>query len=446
LSKVFSRASLRRDARSILKRALATCAVSRILPARIEVRGRRLTGAGIDHRLPEGDRTLILAAGKAAATMARSFLRILPRGLGFGGLVVIPADSEIPPQSLHVRKSSHPYPTLRSQRAGLDLMRAVRSARPGDTVIYLVSGGASALAAVPLPGLLDIAEKRILHRSLIESGLGIRDINVVRRHFSAIKGGRLLALAPRADHLTFLLSDVAPGNPESVGGGPTLPDPSTWSEARSILAESGVLADLPAPLRRRLDRKAWPETPKPGDRHFARHRWSILADSSTLVAAAEQAARRLGYETRVLTLGEGIPAEALVEDFFSFLERRRGAGSLPRCLLAGGEVRRESRGWKGRGGRAQDFAAAAALRLSGSRRRLLLAAGSDGKDGNSPAAGALADGSTVARAARLGFDLAASRSRGDTYPVFAALGDALMTGATGNNLRDLYLLLESPRG
>src|SRR5262245_42719645 len=170
LSKVFSRGTLRRDARAILRRSLAACSVSRILRAGIELRGHRLTASKVDHRLPEGGRTLILAVGKAAATMARSFQRILPRGMSFRGLAIVPADSEIPPQSLRVRKSSHPYPTLRSLRAGLELTRLVRSVLPGDTVIYLVSGGASALAAVPLPGLSSITEKRLLHRSLIESG------------------------------------------------------------------------------------------------------------------------------------------------------------------------------------------------------------------------------------------------------------------------------------
>ncbi len=382
-----------------------------------------------------------MAVGKAAATMAGSFLRIFPRRLGFHGLVVVPADSDRPPKSLRVRVGSHPYPSVRSERAGLELMKLVSSARSGSTAITLVSGGASALAAVPLPGLLDISEKRLLHRLLIESGLGIREINVVRKHFSAIKGGRLTALAPEVDHLTLLWSDVAPGHPESVGGGPTLPDPSTWAEARSILSDSGILAALPAPLRRRLDRRAWPETPKPGDPCFARLRWSVLADSGLLIDAAARAARQLGYETEVVRLGEGVSADALLDDFLKSRDRSPG----PRCLLAGGELRRESRGWKGRGGRAQDFAAAAAWRLQGSRGRLVLAAGSDGKDGSSPAAGAIADGATVARAARLGFDLGASRSRGDTYPVFKALGDALITGPTGNNLRDLYLLLDSGR-
>ncbi|HEU5179256.1 MAG TPA: DUF4147 domain-containing protein [Candidatus Polarisedimenticolia bacterium] len=437
-----SRRALRRDARAILKGALAECSVSRVFRARIGMHDSFLKAPDFEQRLPERNRTLILAAGKAAATMARSFLRIFPRGLGLHGLAVVPADSGRPPKSLRVRIGAHPYPSRRSERAGLDLMRRVRSARSGDTLVYLISGGASALAAVPLPGLLGIAEKRLLHRSLIESGLGIREINIVRKHFSAIKGGRLAALAPQADHLTFLWSDVAPGNPESVGGGPTLPDPSTWEEARSILTDSCILAALPAALRGRLDRRPWPETPKPGDPCFARLRWSVLADSGLLVDAAAREARQLGYATKVVRLDEGVSADALLDEF---LKSPRDRSPGPRCLLAGGELRRESRGWKGRGGRAQDFAAAAAVRLQGSQGRLVLAAGSDGKDGSSPAAGAMADGATVARAARLGFDLAASRSRGDTYPVFEALGDALITGPTGNNLRDLYLLLDSPR-
>jgi hydroxypyruvate reductase len=319
----------------------------------------------------------------------------------------------------------------------------VESAAPGDLVIHLISGGASALAALPLVPLVTEPEKSLLHRLLVRSGLGIHEINVVRKHFSAIKGGRLLAHAPRARHLSILLSDVPRDCPETIGGGPTLPDPSTWGECLEILKRSGIQNELPRAMVARIGRRKWPETPKPSDRIFRNHVWTVLGDSMTLVEAARRHARALGYATRVLPGSVEGTAESLLDSFCRAREGWMSPASAPRCLIGGGEVRVRTPSSRGRGGRAQDLAAAAALRMRARGSWLFLAAGSDGRDGNSPAAGALADGGTFARARRLGLNLEELRETGNTYELFHRLGDSLITGPTGNNLRDLYLWLET---
>src|SRR5262245_3686157 len=203
--------------------------------------------------LKGGEETFLLAVGKAAGSMARAMLEILP-GRRLSGVAVLPRGTGRLPPPIRTLLGSHPVPNANSFRAGSFLLRSMSQARAGRDVIHLISGGASALAAAPLSGRISRSEKALLHRLLISSGLGIRELNVVRGHHSGIKGGRLAARGPGATQLTLLLSDVPEDCPESVGGGPTLPDPSTWQECVEILASSGILGELPAALRRRLQR------------------------------------------------------------------------------------------------------------------------------------------------------------------------------------------------
>ncbi|MCI0655672.1 MAG: DUF4147 domain-containing protein [Acidobacteria bacterium] len=418
--------------------ALADCSPSHLLQSQIRFENGTLIGP--DFRMSvKGEDIFLLALGKAAGSMARAMLEILPERK-LSGVAVLPQGARRPPSAIRTLLGSHPIPNANSFRAGRFLLRSMIEARPGRVIVHLISGGASAMAAAPLSGWISRSEKVLLHRLLISSGLGIREINVVRSHFSGIKGGRLAAMAPGTPQLTLVLSDVPEDCPETVGGGPTLPDPSTWPECMEILASTGILGELPAPLRRRLKRPSWPETLKPSSGCFrGKHLW-IVADSRTLVGAAERRARRLGYATRVL------PGSA-EESSDAFLDRLLKARenwikqARPRCLLAGGEVRVRPQG-SGKGGRAQDLALATALRLDGSRGSLFFAAGSDGKDGNSPAAGACCDGRTVLRARRLLLDPVKLRAASNSHRLFRALGDCVMTGPTGNNLRDLYLVLD----
>ncbi len=436
---------LRRDASNILRLALESCAPERILSSALRRKGYRLEGpdfaADLGRRPP-----LILAYGKASARMARGLARILGPG-AVDGFMVLPASHPRPRiAGLRSLAASHPIPDRRSFLAGRRVLERLERAGPEDPIIHLVSGGGSALLASPLPGLIDEGEKAVLHRLLVESGLGIREINLVRKHFSAVKGGRLLLRAPGASHLSLIFSDVPGGFPEAVAGGPTLPDSAGWPECLQILQESGILGELSASLRSRLRLSNLPPAPGPRDPPFRRHPWAVLASGEDLVRAAASAARCLGY--RVETLKDPVeegPDQAL-DRVFRARDRMRQEAGGPLCLVAGGEVRVRMEGRRGRGGRAQQLAASAAFRLRERPGSLLLAAGSDGVDGNSAAAGAMADASTVARARRKGLDPGALLAKGDTFRLFRALGDAVVTGPTGNNLRDLYLLLEIPPG
>jgi glycerate 2-kinase len=430
---------LRHDALEIFTGALADCSPAHLLHSQLRFENGTLIGP--DFRMSaKGEELFLLALGKAAGSMARAMLEIIPENR-VRGVAVLPRGARRPPSPIRTLLGKHPIPDANSFRAGNFLLKSMKGIRPGRAIVHLISGGASALAAAPLSGWISRGEKVLLHRLLISSGLGIHEINVVRSHFSGIKGGRLAAMAPGTPQLTLVLSDVPEDCPETVGGGPTLPDPSTWPECMEILASSGILGELPASLRRRLQRPDWPETLKPAAGCFrGKHLW-IVADSQTLVGAAERRARRLGYATRVLQGSAEESSEAFLDRLLKARENWIKRQARPRCLLAGGEVRIRTQG-SGKGGRAQDLALATALRLDGSQGSLFFAAGSDGKDGNSPAAGACCDGRTVLRARRLGLDPVKLRAASNSHRLFRALGDCVVTGPTGNNLRDLYLFLD----
>jgi len=433
-------AELRRDAMEIFTGALAHCAPSHLLRSQFRFENGLLVGPDFRISLEGGASPLLFAFGKAAGSMARAMLEILPNAK-LAGVAVLPRRVRKPPPPIRTLRGDHPIPAKNSFRAGRCLMRTMNDAEPGRPIIHLISGGASALMAAPLAGWVSSKEKTVLHQLLISSGLGIREINVVRKHFSGIKGGRLAALAPGAPQLNVLLSDVPDDCPEAVGGGPTLPDPSTWTECRDILKTSGILDELPAPLRRRLQRQDWPETLKPSAACFQKKILWILADSHTLVGAAERQARRLGYATRVLRGSAEESSDSFLDRLLRAREEWTTTRGRPRCLLAGGEVRVKP-GGNGRGGRAQDLALAVATRLHGTQGSLFFAAGSDGQDGNSRAAGAFSDGRTVGRARRRGLDPMKLRAASNSHRLFQALDDCVVTGLTGNNLRDLYLLID----
>ena len=404
---------LRNDALEIFRYALEECSPDRVLPSRVRWSGTAVHGSGFHLDLGRG-KPLVLSYGKASVSMARALAGLLPPGRLDGYIVLVRGDRRPRIAGLRPIAASHPVPDGSSFLAGRLLLARAGLAGNGDPVIHLISGGGSALLASPLSGLVTAREKARLHQPLVRSSLGIREINIVRKHFSGVKGGRLLLRAPQARHLSLILSDVPARFPEAVAGGPTLPDPSGWTEFREILRESGVLGELPAALRRRLLRRRLPETPRPGDPPFADHRWAVLASGVDLVEAAARRARQLGYRALVVAPSVEEPADRALDRLMKERTRLEAEGAPPFCIVAGGEVRVPAGRRRGLGGRAQDFAAAAAIRLEGSTGCLFLAAGSDGVDGNSPAAGAMADGQTLSRSRRAGLGIEASRRNGDT--------------------------------
>ena len=326
----------------------------------------------------------------------------------------------------------HPLPnqdSFGSARAALTLLHG---AGPRDFIFFLISGGGSAMFELPLDEKITLEETRVLYQALVGSGATIAEINTVRKHSSAVKGGRLGAAAPGSGRCSLLLSDVAPRYLDALASGPTLPDTSTVAECREIVDRYGLRERFPATVRAWFDDPALPETPP-----LAEGLVEVLLSSDDLLDAARAMASSLEYEAVIDNDCDdwdyADAARYLLGRFENLRSRHKKL-----CLLSGGEVTVRLNRDHGAGGRNQQFALACAL--SGLD-VVVLSAGSDGIDGNSPAAGAIADATTVTRAQALGIDAESALARFDAYPLFSALGDTLVTGPTHNNLRDLRILL-----
>ena len=302
-------------------------------------------------------------------------------------------------------------------------------------MIVLLSGGASALMPLPAEGV-SLAGKQEVTRQLLASGADIQEINAVRKHLSAIKGGRLAQLAVPADLLCLILSDVIGDDPGTIGSGPTAPDASTLTQAHEILRRYRIPDPIPDGC----------ETPKPGDPVFDRVRNVIVGNNREALQTAAHKARNLGFHTLLLTTSVTGETREIAAMHAAILREVCASGDpvlRPACLLSGGETTVTIRGG-GKGGRNQEFALAAAKHIAELENVLVVSVGTDGTDGPTDAAGAYADFSTVVRAAASGFDVTRSLDNNDAYPLFEALNDLLITGPTGTNVMDIHLLLAGP--
>lgn len=382
----------------------------------------------------------IIAAGKAAAPMARAVVELAGPAIQ-RGLVAGPAAPAHPlPAAWHVVPAAHPLPDERSVEAGEIALRLADDARRGSLLV-LLSGGASSMLCVPADGMA-LEDKRVAAQRLMDGGAAIHELNCVRKHLSRIKGGQLAARAGRVQTMT--ISDVhwpVEDDPSVIGGGPTAADPSTFADALAIAKRvpgmpTGVMARLHLGAEGRVD-----ETIKPGDPRLEGAGYLVIGGRRTALEGAASEARRLGY---AVLIEEAPTHTAARDEGRAFVERAgrtaAGAGG-PLCVLAAGETTVRVTG-RGRGGRNQEFALAAAQALAGWPRLALAAsAGTDGRDGPTDAAGAAADSATIANAARRGLDADAALGQNDAYPFFEALGDLIICGPTGTNVGDLHLLL-----
>jgi glycerate 2-kinase len=332
----------------------------------------------------------------------------------------------------------HPLPNEDSFTSARAALRLLRQTGERDFVFFLISGGGSAMVELPLDERISLEETRALYKALVGSGATIAEINTVRKHFSAVKGGRLAAAAGRAGRFSLLLSDVAPRYLDALASGPTLPDSSTVAECREIVDRYHLRERFTPAVRAFFDDPNLPETPALPDAPI-----ETLLSSDDLIDAAQTKALSLGYEVVIdNSCDDWDYADAARHLLERFDQLRREQPKL--CLLSGGEVTVRLGREHGAGGRNQQFALACALALNGAASPVVvLSAGSDGIDGTSDAAGAIADTTTIGRAKALGFDAASALARFDAYPLFTALGDTLVTGPTHNNLRDLRILLSN---
>ncbi len=366
----------------------------------------------------------VIGAGKASARMAFAIERLLGRRIS-GGLINAPAAAKL--RRIDVNVAGHPIPDRNGVAGSRRIAQIASQATAEDLVICLISGGASALLPLPARGIT-LAQKQKITRSLLHSGATIHEINCVRKHLSAIKGGKLARLAEPATLLTLILSDVIGDNLHAIGSGPTVPDPTTLADARAICAKYGIEAEFPEDA----------ETPKKFPASIV-----MVGSNALAVEAAVDEAKRLGYNTMILSTviqGEAREVARVHAAIASEIYRYGRPIPRPACVISGGETTVTIRG-RGLGGRNQEFALAAAIEIAGLRRAVILSAGTDGIDGPTDAAGAIADSTTIARAQALGLDAAQLLANNDSYRFFNAIGDLIKTGPTGTNVADIQLIL-----
>jgi glycerate 2-kinase len=426
---------LRRDAGAILR-----AAVGAVQPAPIVERAVREDADWI-----AGRRVHALAMGKAAAGMAAGASAALGDALAAGLAVPPPGGATLPPRWQSC-PGGHPVPTADSARAGAAALAFVRAVPPGDVLLVLLSGGASALTTLP-PGDVPLDALRAVTAAMLSAGASIHRLNAVRKHLDGLKGGGL-AVAVRAPVLGLAISDVPGDALDVIGSGPLSPDPTTFADAIDALRACDVWEAADPAVRRRLERGAAgeePETPSPGDPRLQHVRVRVIAGNATALAAAARTAESLGYAVQreaAPVAGEARQAGARLG---ARVRDRAGAArpAGPACLLAGGETTVTVRG-AGRGGRNQELVLAAARVIDGVDNALVASIGTDGVDGPTDAAGAIACGRTIRRAREHGLDPSNHLDRNDAYAYFSALGDLIVTGPTGTNVMDVTLALVGP--
>jgi len=428
------------DPRALL-RQLYDAAVQRALPAHNTA---AFLPAPPD---PAKGRTLVLGAGKAGGAMAAAVDALWPEKARLSGLVVtryehVPPAYKARPGRIEVVEASHPVPDEAGQRAAARILELARGLTADDLVLCLISGGGSALLSLPAPGLT-LQDKQAINKALLRSGAAIDEMNCVRKHLSAVKGGRLAMTCAPARVVTLLISDVPGDDPAVIASGPTVPDATTCADALAICRRYGI--ELPKAAREGLESGAF-ETPKPGDLRFAGHRVHLIATPQQSLEAAAAVARAAGIEAHILSdeiEGESREVGKVHAALARAVARRGEPFARPCVILSGGETTVTVKSKGGRGGRATEFLLGCALALQGQPGVHVLAADTDGIDGVEDNAGAIVTPSTLQRAAAMGLKAAEFLDRNDAYNFFQPLGDLVVPGPTFTNVNDFRALLVS---
>jgi hydroxypyruvate reductase len=365
----------------------------------------------------------------------------LAHQVGQASLEGIVASSVEPPSQVRgfrYFRGGHPTPNAESIHAAKAILKALDAQNAASLVIFLLSGGGSSIVENPIDDEISLDDLIATYRALVHSGAPIAEINAIRKHLSAVKGGRLAQAAFPAQQVSLLVSDVPDHTPDALASGPTMPDSTSAEDCYRIAEKHGLLPQLPHSTRELFERRALEETPKSDDQAFYRSRWWTVLSNHTAVDQARMEAERAGFAVHVDNSCDDWDYEPAAEFLLKRLRELRKESERV-CLISGGEVTvKVTNG--GVGGRNQQFVLACVEKIAGEN-ITVLSAGTDGVDGNSPAAGAVADGTTVMRAQSGGVDARSALVKFDAYPFFSALGDAIETGPTGNNLRDLRILL-----
>ena len=409
----------------------------------LSVEGSTLRVGEKEYNLKRFDRILCVGAGKASGEMALALENILGSRI-FGGCLAI---KEIPThrlQKIQLFKASHPVPNMRSIQASKRILSLAQSLTRQDLLFVLVSGGASSLIAAPASGL-SLNDKKLTTSLLLRSGATIQDINTVRKHLSAIKGGQLAASTP-ATIITLVLSDVLGDDLATIGSGPTIADPTTFQDAQEVLMKFNILDHVPIAVRNHLEKgihRHIPETPKTQDMNVSRIHHQLIGNNRLSVEGVLKQAEIEGMHSMLLTTTlQGEAREA--GKIFGAIAQEIQAGTYPMprpaCLVWGGEPTVIVKG-TGKGGRAQELVLSAAMQIAGLKKSYVAGFGTDGRDGPTEVAGAMVDGRTVERAKKLQIDPQEVLNKNDSYKFFKKVGGHIHTGATGTNVNDVYIQL-----
>jgi glycerate 2-kinase len=428
---------VRDTAREIFRHALAEASIAKAFSRHVHCERGVLRVCEDLYDLQAYSRVLVVSIGKAGHTMAEA----LTQQVGESSLEGIVACSVEPPAQMRgfrYFRGGHPTPNAESIRAANAIRKALDAQTAASLVVFMISGGGSSIVEQPIDDEISLDDLIATYRALVHSGAPIAEINAIRKHLSSVKGGRLAQVAFPAQQVSLLVSDVPDDTPDALASGPTMPDSTSTEDCYRIAEKHGLLQQFPHSSRELFERHALEETPKSDDQAFYRSRWWTILSNATALEQAKAAAERAGFAVHVDNSCDDWDYERAAEYLLKRLrELRRESPHV--CLVSGGEVTvKVTNG--GIGGRNQQFALACAGKIAG-KNITVLSAGTDGVDGNSPAAGAVADGSTITRAQSSGLEALAALEKFNAYPFFSALGDAVETGPTGNNLRDLRILL-----
>jgi len=433
-------AELKLLARRIFQETISAIDIPEAMQRKLQLEGTllRLNRAEVNLRAFACVR--VIAIGKASHAMVDGLHHLLGRGYPLEGIVVAPTPPLLAVAGMKYFVGGHPTPDRESWKAAEAILGLLKECDGKTAVFFLLSGGGSALVELPLDGQQTLEDVRQLHRALVTCGASIDAMNTVRKHVSAVKGGRLAVAAGRATKITLAVSDVPVGKESALASGPTLPDPTTVADVQRVIEAFSLREQLPLKILRCLDEGRMPETPKDGDAEFENAHFSLLLGLDDLFHPAHHFTEAKGFVACCDNTTDDWPVEKAADYLLAQLEDVRRANPGQRvAVIADGEVSSPVRG-KGIGGRNAAFVLACVKSIAG-KKIAVLSAGTDGVDGNSPAAGAVADGETLERGRAIGLNARYMFRESDSYSYFARLGDTIVTGPTGNNLRDLRILL-----
>src|SRR5437764_228933 len=427
---------MRVTARHLFEHALAEASIDRAFQRHVDCERGVLRIFEDLFYLESYRRIVVVSIGKAAHTMVNSLE--MQAGSRFEGIVSSSVDPASQVRGFRYFRGGHPTPNKESLRAADAMLRTLSTLDLSCLGIFLLSGGGSSIAEKPIDDEISLEDLIAMYRVLVLSGAPIVEINAIRKHLSAIKGGRLAKAASPAQQVSLLVSDVPDSTPDALASGPTMPDPTSVADCYRLFDKYDLLQQFPSTVRELFEKHALEETPKSDDPAFQRARWWTVLSNQTAVEQASLAAERSGFLVHVDSSCDDWDYREAAEYLLQKSRVLRKQFS-PVCLISGGEVTVKVTS-AGVGGRNQQFALACAEKIAGEE-ITVLSAGTDGIDGNSPAAGAVVDGSTVERAQQRGLEIGKTLAGFNAYPFFQALGDAIETGPTGNNLRDLRIVL-----